>query len=81
MYSVCYTTWLEDAREIYETINGALSKVQGAEMIRHEVLDNGLAAAEYDNGVTIYVNKTDEALSADGVTVEPMSYQITGGAS
>ena len=81
MYSVCYTTWLEDAREIYETINGALSKVQGAEMIRHEVLDNGLAAAEYDNGVTIYINKTDEALSADGVTVEPMSYQITGGAS
>ncbi len=81
MYSVCYTTWMEDAQDIYEQISGALSKVQGAEMIHHEVLDNGLAAAEYDNGVMIYVNKTDEALDAGGVTVEPMSYKITGGAS
>lgn len=81
MYSVCYTTWMEDAQEIYATLNGALACVQGAAMIHHEKLDSGLVAVEYDNGVTIYINKTAEVLTEGQVRVEPMSYQITGGAA
>ena len=82
MYSVCYTTWMEDAKEIYRQLNDALSSVSGASMIHHEILESGLVEVKYDNGVTIYINKTDNAINAaGGVVVEAMSYQVAGGAA
>ncbi len=81
MYSVCYTTWMEDAQEIYRQLNAVLGKVQGAAMIHHEKLASGLVKVEYDNGVTIYINKTDKAITEGSVKVDAMSYQVTGGAA
>ncbi len=81
MYSVCYTTWMEDAQDIYDQINNALRYVQGAAMVRHEKMENGIIAVRYDNGVSLYINKTDEDIEMDGLTVKAMSYQITGGAA
>ena len=81
MYSVCYTTWLEDAYEIYDTLNDALSQVQGAKMLHHEMLENNVAKVVYDNGVTIYINKTDDAVTVNGVAVDAMSYKVLGGAA
>ena len=75
-YSVNYTTWMESAQEVYRRINEALSPVQGASMVHHEVLENGLAVVKYDNGVIIYVNKTNQTLTAeDGTKVNAMSYE------
>lgn len=74
-YSVNYTTWMDSAQSVYRRINEALAPVQGAAMAHHEVLENGLAVVKYDNGVTIYVNRTDRALTAeDGTKVDAMSY-------
>lgn len=81
MYSVSHTTWMEDAQKIYKQLNAALAPVQGAAMIRHERLENGLVKVEYDNGVTIYINKTGEAVTEGSVRVDAMSYQVTGGAA
>lgn len=74
-YSVNYTTWMDSAQSVYRQMNEALAPVQGAAMVHHEVLENGLAVVEYDNGVTVYVNKTEQALTAeDGTRVDAMSY-------
>lgn len=78
-YSTCYQTWMSDAVNVYQTINGALNQVQGAAMIHHEVTEGGLVRTEYDNGVSIYINKTDKSITEDGVTVDAMSYQVKGG--
>lgn len=81
-YSVKYATWIEEAQDIYHQVNAALSPVQGVAMVHHERQDNGLAVVEYENGVTIYVNKTDLALTAeDGTKVGAMSYVTVGGAA
>lgn len=80
-YSVSYTTWMESAQDVYRQVNEALSPVQGAAMVHHEVEESGLAVVEYDNGVVIYVNKTNQAATAeDGTRVDAMSY-VTGGAA
>ena len=42
----------------------------------HEQLANGLVKVTYDNGVTIYINYSDKALSTDGITVEASDYVI-----
>ena len=78
-YSTCYQTWMSDAVNVYQTINGASNQVQGAAMIHHEVTEGGLVRTEYDNGVSIYINKTDKSITEDGVTVDAMSYQVKGG--
>lgn len=70
---------MEDAINAYQTINGALKQVQGAAMVHHEVTDGGLVKTEYDNGVSIYINKTDKSITEGGVTVDAMSYQVKGG--
>ena len=78
-YSVQYTTWMEDAKNIYTELSGALNQVVYAKMIHHEVLESGLTKVEYDNGVTIYVNRTNKSITDDKVSVDAMSYQVTGG--
>ena len=48
-------------------------------MVHHEVTDGGLVKTEYDNGVSIYINKTDKSITEGGVAVDAMSYQVKGG--
>ena len=47
-------------------------------MVGHEILDNGVRKVTYDNGVTIYVNYSEEDLTADGKTVPALSYRLEG---
>ena len=71
--------WTDEKREQYSKNNVMKSKEQGAAMIHHEVTEGGLVRTEYDNGVSIYINKTDKSITEDGVTVDAMSYQVKGG--
>lgn len=80
-YSVQYKTWMEDAQYVYATLKEALKDVAQAKILSHKRLENGLVQVEYDNGVTIYVNRTDKAISLEGRTVDRMSYQVEGGAA
>lgn len=78
-YSVLYTTWLDKAKEMYGNINEALKDVDGSAMINHEKLDNGLIKVDYENGKTIYINKTSQDITVDGNTVKAKNYLKTGG--
>ena len=42
----------------------------------HEILGNGITVVTYDNGVKIYLNYSAEAQSADGHTLEGMTYEV-----
>lgn len=77
-YSVLYTTWLDKAKEMYGNINEALKDVDGSAMINHEKLDNGLIKVDYENGKTIYINKTSQDITVDGNTVKAKNYLKTG---
>lgn len=50
-----------------------LGPVAGAVMLRHDRPAEGVARTVYDNGVTIYVNYTEQAVTVDGVAVPAMA--------
>ena len=77
-YSTTYSNWKEDAVAIYNEVNNALKYVNGAAMINHEILDNGVKAVTYSNGVVIYINEGTTDQMADGVTVPARSYKVGG---
>lgn len=55
----------------------ALAEMVGTSVItNHEILDNGLVKVTYENGVRVYVNYTNSTLTADGVTVDALSYKV-----
>lgn len=77
-YATTYANWKEDAIAIYEEVNNALKHVNNASIVNHEILDNGVRAVSYSNGVTIYVNETYADQTVDGVSVPARSYGIGG---
>lgn len=77
-YATTYANWKEDAVSIYEEVNNALKYVNGAFITDHEILNNGMRAVTYSNGVTIYINETYEDQTVNGVSVPARSYGIGG---
>lgn len=75
-YATTFSTWLDRAARVYGEVNAVLSRVSGAVMESHEILDSGIRKILYSNGVTIYVNYTDGAVSADGVQIPAMGYVV-----
>ena len=80
-YATTYENWKDEAVSIYNEVNDVLKNVNGAAIIDHEIMENGMRAVTYSNGVTIYVNPTNVDQTADGVTVSARSYGIGGSGS
>ena len=77
MYSTTYDNWKDYALEIYNETNKALSEVNGAFIVQHEIKD-GVTVVTYSNGKKIYINYGSKAVTVDGITVEPKNYAIGG---
>ncbi len=50
--------------------------VEGAKIANHKVISEDVRMTEFDNGVTVYVNYGDEAVTVDGVTVDANNYKV-----
>lgn len=77
-YATTFNVWREEAVAVYKQVNEALKYVSGAQMIGHEILENGIRKITYDNGVTIYINYDDETLEAEGMEIPALSYRMEG---
>lgn len=77
-YATTYENWKDEALSVYSEVNEVLKYVNGAYITNHEILDNGVRAVSYSNGVTIYVNTGYTDRTVDGVSVPARSYGIGG---
>lgn len=77
-YATTYSNWKDDAVSIYTEVNNALKYVNGAAIINHEILNDGIRAVTYSNGVIIYINETNADQTVDGISVPARSYGIGG---
>ncbi len=75
-YSTTFSIWKDTAVSVYEEVNGVLSQVSGQTVVSHKILENGVRAVTYSNGITVYVNYSGQALTADGVTVPALGYTV-----
>lgn len=63
---------VNDYKEFYE-------KIRGSQITEHTILENGLRKVTYDNGLTVFVNYSDNELSYDGLSVAGNGYLIKEG--
>lgn len=75
-YATTFANWSEKAAEVYHEVNDVLSQVSGEKIVSHEIFDNGVRKVVYSNQVTIYVNYSNQELSADGLTVPALGYVV-----
>ncbi|MCR5829267.1 MAG: hypothetical protein K6F93_02830 [Lachnospiraceae bacterium] len=78
LYSTEYDGWKESAVDIWRRTNEVLSKVSGAYITDYKQISDGVSVTAYSNGIRIYVNHTDTAVSVDSITVGPKNYAIGG---
>lgn len=76
LYSLEFSNYSDTIIEYDAQLRALAERTDGSHIILHETLDSGLVKVSYDNGVIIYVNYTENDLTADGVTVEALSYKV-----
>ena len=76
LFSTEYSTYKDTVADYDKQLREVNAKTEGAYIVKHEKLDNGVTIVTYDNGVKIYVNYTDKSQIADGVPIEGMSYKV-----
>lgn len=77
-YATSYSNWRDDAIAIYTEVNNALKYVSDAAIVNHEVLEGGVKAVTYSNGVVIYINEGTVDQTVNGTTVPARSYKVGG---
>ncbi len=73
LFTSSYSIWKDSVREIYNEVNGVLSKVAGATAEDRFAYANGVYVTQYSNGVYVIVNYTDADVSVSGNTVPAQS--------
>ena len=79
LFSSAYSAWKEEIIETYTLLQDALKDVRNEEIISHEKVAEDVYRTGYANGIDIYVNYNDVAVSVDGVDVDARSYKVMGG--
>jgi len=75
-YSTRYENWKDKAVEIYHKVNDALSLVSGAEILRHEILPDGLRLVTYSNDIQIVINRSQNDCTYNGQTVPAVGFIV-----
>ena len=76
IYSSEYSVYRDTIVAYTEQLKEFNDKVAGAFISGHEIRDNGITVVTYDNGVTVYINYSSDPQTADGHTLEGMSYKV-----
>ncbi len=78
-YSTEYDLYEELITSVYETVNNGLKDTLNANWIDRTVIDDGIIVNEYDNGIIIVINYTEDVYDYNGVSVQSESYTVIGG--
>jgi len=76
LYSTLYDTYRDIVIAYDEEFRQVAEATEGAFIVKHEKLDNGVNIVTYDNGTAIYVNYSDHAATVNGYIIEGMSYKV-----
>ena len=79
LYTTEYDLWRARILTTYNHVNKVLSSVSGAHMLEHSYIDDGIASVAYDNGVTIYLNYTNNDYVVGSTTIPAGNVITTGG--
>ena len=76
IYSSEYSAYKDTIVKYAGELSGLHQQVEGAYITSHEIMPGGITKVTYDNGVKVYVNYSESAQTADGVSVGAMDYKV-----
>lgn len=79
VYSSKYSVYKQEIINYANELSALSSKVEDAMIIDHKYVQDEVVEVTYDNGVKVYINYTEEAVTVDGVTIDGMSYKVGDG--
>ncbi len=71
-----YARYRETIAEYYNDIKVVYDRTADAYIVKHERTDSNVGITTYSNGVIVYTNFTEEAVTVDGITIEALSYKV-----
>ncbi len=79
-FSSVYSSIKDDIIETYNEVDEYYSSIKGAKIVSNEIVNSGVHCTKFDNGVVVYVNYSDFAVSTPAGECAANSYITTGGA-
>ena len=76
VYSSEYASYADTIAEYDAELKEINEKTEGATILKHEMLENGVTRVTYSNGTKIYINYSSKDASVDGVKIASMSYEV-----
>ncbi|MCI1982416.1 MAG: DUF5696 domain-containing protein [Oscillospiraceae bacterium] len=78
LYSTGYQNWINEAANLYQEVSRIHSSLRNHYIDRYIIHEKGVSETVFDNGVSIYVNYTDQPVTVGGVTIRAKSYAVGG---
>lgn len=77
LFSSTFSSWVDEATDLYKDFNKNLKDVWNERMIDHEEIKDGVYKVTYENKKVVYVNYNDEDCKVDGdVVVKANNYTV-----
>lgn len=77
-FSPDFRGWLDHAVEKYKSASSILAQTADQAMVKHEKMEEGVYRTLYENGLAVYVNYNNHAVSVNGMEIGPRNYAIGG---
>lgn len=78
LYSTGYRDWITEAAGLYQKVSRISSSLRNHYINRYIIHEKGVSETVFDNGVSIYVNYTDQPVTVGAVTIRAKSYAVGG---
>lgn len=78
MYATEASAWHDIATAMYKEANEALSGLRSVPMLKHTRHSEDVAQMKYENGVSLYVNYSDQPVTVNGVRIEAKNFAVDG---
>lgn len=76
IYSSSFSTWKDKMAADVLFVSSALNAVVNQTVVSRERLETGVYLVTYSQGVSIYLNYTNNNVSVDGHEMDPLSYKV-----
>jgi hypothetical protein len=75
-YSVDYNILREKIAEDVKRMSEELSCIDGEYITDFKIISNGVTVTEYSNGSKVLVNKTEQPIEFEGITISAKDYKV-----
>ncbi len=78
-YSTSYDLYRDIIIDVYTDMAEIYDSIAGLAWTGRDILQNGIVLNKYEGGTRVLINYTEEAVTFEGYTAEPLSAMVLGG--